>query len=144
MCRYYFHVTFITFRPCSIDAALFASLTILLKAPLLSCKLQNHLKTKVNLCQYVERILADCFKKPKVPGNLYFFYSLFFQKRKRGQSVENFKNCNFLQNVYGKIFCFLSFSAAGNYSDFQNMLQRSIGMLNPAALYFINSTVKNE
>lgn len=56
-------------RPCSLDAQLFSCLAILLKAPLLSCKLQNHLKTKISTCQYIERILADHFIEAKVPGD---------------------------------------------------------------------------
>ena len=125
------------FRPCSIDAALFASLTILLKAPLLSCKLQNHLKTKVNLCQYAERILADCFKKPKVPGTFIFFIHSSYRKE-RSQSVENFKM--FVE----KSFAFFGFPQLGIIHIFQNMLQRLIGRLDPTALYFMNSAVTNE
>ena len=47
--------------PCSLDAIVFAHLAPLLKAPLPSAALQNHLKACTNLNRFVSRILQRYF-----------------------------------------------------------------------------------
>lgn len=49
--------------PSSVDALLFSVLAVLSKLPLVSCKLQNHLRGCTNLCQYVARILQKYFQQ---------------------------------------------------------------------------------
>lgn len=49
--------------PCSLDAVVFAHLAPLLKAPLPSAALQNHLKACTNLNRFVGRILQRYFSK---------------------------------------------------------------------------------
>jgi len=50
-------------EPCSLDALLFSVLAPLSKLPLVSCKLQNHLRGCQNLCQYITRILQKYFQQ---------------------------------------------------------------------------------
>ncbi|CAM9486163.1 unnamed protein product [Lampetra planeri] len=47
--------------PSSLDAVVFGHLAPLLKAPLLTKKLQLHLKAIENLCAFCERVLLRCF-----------------------------------------------------------------------------------
>lgn len=49
--------------PCSLDAVVFSHLAPLLKAPIPSAALQNHLKACPNLTRYVGRILQRYFLK---------------------------------------------------------------------------------
>jgi len=49
--------------PCSLDAVIFAHLAPLLKAPLPSAALQNHLKACPNLTRFIGRILQRYFPK---------------------------------------------------------------------------------
>ena len=55
-------------NPCSLDALLFSIIAPLLRMPLVSSKLQNHLKGCLNLCQYISRILQKFFLQEKPPS----------------------------------------------------------------------------
>jgi len=55
--------------PSSLDAVVFAHLAPLLKAPLPSAALQNHLKACPNLTRFVSRILQRFFPK-EIQGKL--------------------------------------------------------------------------
>ena len=83
--------------PSSLDAVVFAHLAPLLKAPLPSAALQNHLKACTNLTRFVGRVLQRFFPK-EVKGIsdcqcflrlsfTYFFFSSLEQEQKERQQT---------------------------------------------------------
>ena len=60
--------------PSSLDAVVFAHLAPLLKAPLPSAALQNHLKACTNLTRFVGRILQRYFPK-EIQGTIVIYLS---------------------------------------------------------------------